>query len=42
METTDGYTTRLMVKGEDEIKLLHLDEDFSLSDVRTNDWIVVD
>jgi len=42
METTYGYTTRLMVKGEDGIKLLHLGEDFSLSDVRANDWIIVD
>ena len=42
IETTDGYTTSLMVKGEDGIKLLHLGEDFSLSDVRANDWIIVD
>lgn len=42
METTDGYTTRLMIKEADGIRLLHLDEDFSLSDVRANDWIIVD
>ena len=42
METTDGYTTRLMIKEADGIRLLHLSEDFSLSDVRANDWIIVD
>ena len=42
METTDGYTARLMVNGEDGIKLLHLSENFSLSDVRANDWIIID
>ena len=42
METTDGYTTKLMVKEETGIRLLHLSEDFSLSDVRANDWIIVD
>lgn len=42
METTDGYTTRLMVKDADGIRLLHLGEDFSLSDIRANDWIIVD
>ena len=41
IETTDGYTTKLMIKEDTGIRLLHLSENFSLSDVRANDWVIV-
>ena len=41
LETTDGYTTRLMAKEETGIRLLHLGEEFSLDDVKANDWVII-
>ena len=42
LETTDGTLARLMIKEDTGIRLLHIGEEFSLSDVRANDWIIVD
>jgi hypothetical protein len=41
LETTDGTLTRLMIKEDSGIRLLHIGEGFSLDDVKAKDWEIV-
>ncbi len=41
LETTDCTLVRLMIKEGSDIRLLHIGEEFSLDDVKANNWVIV-